>query len=238
MFVKLTIIKNMVRVIKKAIILGRPYSIADLNNPQNALSTIGNKDKFRILIIDDEGFPFLEDFRNEGYSIQCVKYFEDLSTASEYPIVICDINGVGIQYDPYKGGAFVLRELKKKYPFKQYAAYSGFEYDLGILKDLKGVPIIPKTTDPEPWRSNFDELIKRASNPIENWKAIRTFLLENNVPLIDVLQMESAFVSAFLNKDEKMKDFPNKKDFPNLSQDIRAIINNMVATCVLKMIGL
>lgn len=224
--------------IRNAIVIGRPFSIADLNNPQNALSTIDNKDKFRILIIDDEGFPLLEDFRDEGYSIRCVKHFEDLSTASEYPIVICDIKGVGTQYDPYKGGSFVLRELKKKYPFKQYAAYSGFEYDLGVMKDLKDVLIIPKTTDAETWRSNFDELIKRASDPIANWKTIRTYLLGKDVPLIDVLKIESMFVCAFLNKDEKMKDFPNKKDFPNLSQDIRAIINNMVATCVLKMIGL
>lgn len=228
----------MIQTIKKAIIIGRPFSISDLNNAQNAMSQIDIRNKYRILIVDDEGFAYLEELRNEGFNIQCVRVIEDLSAVAEYPIVICDIQGVGTQYDPYKGGALVLRELKKKYPFKQYAAYSGFDYDLSIQKNLKGVTTIPKTTDLETWRSYFDDLIRCASDPKENWKALRSYLLERDVPLMDVFKMESTFVYAYINNDERIKDFPSKKDFPNLSQDIRAIIQNMIATCILKIIGL
>lgn len=224
-------------VIKNGLIIGKPYSIADLKTVQNALAAINIRDKFKILVYDDMGFPNIDAFRNEGYIIQCNKHFEDLASASEYPIVICDIKGVGTQYDPDKGGAYVLRELRKKYPFKQYAAYSGFMYDLDIMKELKGVPIIPKTTNTDTWRQNLDELIRRAADPIENWKSIRTFLLEKDVPLIEVLKMENVFVDAFLNKNNKISDFPSKKDFPDISQDIRAIINNLIAAGIVKLIG-
>lgn len=223
--------------ITKGLIIGRPYSIADLKTVQNALATINIRDKFKILVIDDQGFPYIDIFRNEGFNIQCHKHFQDLASASEYPIVICDIKGVGTQYDIDKGGAYVLRELKKKYPFKQYAAFSGFMYDLDIMKELNGVPIIPSSSDIDTWRQNLDELIRRASDPIENWKSLRTFLLEKDVPLMEVLKLENGFVEAFLNKDKKISDFPNKKDFPNISQDTRDIINNLIATGIVKILG-
>lgn len=223
-------------IIKNGLIIGRPNSIADLRTVQNAFALIDIRDKFKILVYDDEGFPYFDTFRNEGFNIQCHQYFEDLTSASEYPIVICDINGVGTRYDPDRGGAYVLRELKKKYPFKQYAAYSGFMYNLEIMKELNGVPIISKCTDIDTWRQNLDELIRRAADPIENWKSVRTFLLEKEVPLIEVLKMEHNFVDAVRNKDEKIRDFPSKKEFPDLSQDIRSIINNLIAAGIVRLI--
>ena len=73
---------------------------------------------------------------------------------------------------------------------------------------------------------------------IENWKSLRSFLLEREVPLMDVLKLEDRFVDNFLNKDKKISVFPSEKEFPNLSTDIRAIINNLLSTSIVKLIGL
>jgi hypothetical protein len=226
----------MIQKIKRAIVLGKTYSISDLNNTQNALSNINNRGKVPILIIDDEGFDDIEKLRDEGYNLKCITSIEDLRTASEYPIVICDIKGVGTQYSSEKGGLIVVKELKKMYPFKKYAVYSGNDYKLDDLNSLEGVSRIPKTTDVETWKSYFDELIDSAASPIDNWKTMRTFLLNHDVSLLEVLKLENSFVYTYLYDSPNMKNFPSEKEFPSLSSDIRAIINNMIAAGVMKLL--
>lgn len=224
--------------IKKPIIVGKTYSIADLNTSRNALKSIDIKSKIRILVIDDEEFSYKEDLRDENYNITCVKTIEDLSAASEYPIVICDVKGVGTQYDAEMGGAYVVRELKKKYPFKQYAVYSGSDYKLEQMSDLDGVVTIKKDAPIDMWRSYCDELIRRASDPKENWKTLRDFLLKKEVPITEVLQMESNFVDIYNNRPADMKNFPDEKKFPNISQDMRGIIQSLIAGGILHLLGI
>lgn len=226
----------MIKIIKRAIILGKTYSISDLINTQTVLSNINNKSKVPILIIDDQGFDYTEKLRDEGYNIKCISSIEDLRTASEYPIIICDIKGVGKQYDSEKGGLIVVRELKKMYPFKKYAVYSVNDYKLDDLNSLEGVSRIPKTTDKETWKSYFDDLIDSAVSPIDNWKTMRTFLLNHDVSLLEVLKLENSFVYTYLYDSPNMKNFPSEKEFPNLTTDIRAIINNMIAAGILKLL--
>lgn len=224
--------------IKKPIIIGKTYTIADLNTSRRAFSSIDIKSKIPILIIDDEEFLYKEDLRDEKYSIKCVKAIEDLCAASEYPIVICDVKGVGTQFNPEMGGAYVIRELKKKYPFKQYAVYSGSDYKLELMSNLDGVATIKKDAPLEMWRSYCDELIRRASDPKENWKTLRDFLLKNDVALTEVLMLESNFVDIYNNHPKDMKFFPDEKQFPNIGQDIRAIIQSMVAGGILHLLGI
>lgn len=224
--------------IKKPIIIGKTYTIADLNTSKRAFSSIDIKSKIPILIIDNEEFLYKEDLRDEKYSIKCVKAIEDLSAASEYPIVICDVKGVGTQFNPEMGGAYVIRELKKKYPFKQYAVYSGSDYKLELMSNLDGVATIKKDAPLEMWRSYCDELIRRASDPKENWKTLRDFLLKNDVALTEVLMLESNFVDIYNNRPKDMKFFPDEKQFPNIGQDIRAIIQSMVAGGILHLLGI
>ncbi len=226
----------MIQITKKALIAGRIYSIADLNDAQIAFSAIDIKGKVPILVIDDQGFEHTERLRDEGYNLKCIKRIDDLRAASEYPIVICDIKGVGTQYDSEKGGLEVVRKLKKMYPFKQYAVYSGNDYLLEELDGLEGVSRIPKSTDFNTWMSYFDVLIENAASPIENWKTIRTFMLNKDVSLLEVLKMENSYVYTYLNNRSNIRFFPDKKEFPNLNDDIRAVINGVIAAVISKLI--
>ncbi len=223
--------------ILKPFIVGKLYTIADLNTSQNALSLIDIKQKIPILIIDDEEFIYKETLRDDKYNITCVRNIEDLCAVSEYPIVICDIKGVGTHFSKEKEGAYVVRELKKKYPFKQIAVYSGSDYKLESLNDLDGISRIKKDSDIEMWRSYFDELIRRASDPKENWKSIRDYLISKEVSLKEVTFLESHYVDIYNNHPERMKYFPDEKEFPKLSSDIRAIIQSMIAGGLLHLLG-
>ena len=224
--------------IKKPVVIGKTYSIADLNTSRKVLSSIDIKSKIPILIIDNDDFQYKEDLRDDKYNIICVKAIEDLSAAAEYPIVICDVKGVGTQYDPEMGGAIVVRELKKKYPFKQYAIYSGSDYKLELMSNLDGVTTIKKDAPLDMWRGYCNELIRRASDPKENWKTLRDYLLKNDVALTEVLKLESNFVDIYNNRPGDMKYFPDEKLFPNIGQDIRAIIQNMIAGGILYLLAI
>jgi len=229
----------MFNLFRMPIVIGKQYTIADLNTPKNALSAIDIKSRIPILVIDDEGFTYKEQLRDENYNLTCLPRIDDLNAVATYPIIICDIRGVGTNFDKDKEGAFVVRELKKKYPFKQYAVYSGSLYSLDSFEDdLKGIERIKKDPDIEMWRTYFDEFIKRVTDPKENWKTIRDYLIKNDVPLKEIALLESNYVDILNNRPEDMKYFPEKKTFPNLGQDVRAIIQNMIAGGLLYLLGI
>ena len=226
------------KIFRKPIVIGKKYSIADLNTSRNALSSIDIKSRIPILIIDDEDFVYKEDLRDEKYNVTCVKNIEDLNAVEAYPIVICDIKGVGTQFDEEKEGAFVVRELKKKYPFKQLAVYSGSDYKLELMSDLEGVVTIKKGAKLDMWRPYCDELIRRASDPKENWKTLRDYLLKKDVPIEEVMKLESNYVDIYNHRPKDMKLFPEEDLFPNLSQDIRGVVQSMIAGGLLYLMGL
>ena len=53
------------------------------------------KRRFKILIIDDDEFPFLEALRKHEYLITHKRDLDDLTDAEAYKIILCDIRGVG-----------------------------------------------------------------------------------------------------------------------------------------------
>lgn len=225
---------NMLDFIKRPFVIGKVYSIDDLTTPKQVLSSIDVRPRIPILIIDDEGFVYKEDLRDEKYNIHCLTIIEDFAAVAQYPIVICDIKGVGTNFDKEREGLFVIRELKKKYPFKQYAVYSGAtNYQIDALDWIEGVSRIKKDPEIEDWRSYLDEFIRRATDPKENWKKIRDFLLQKDVPLLDVLLLESSFVDIYNNRPDQMNLFPEEKKFPSITQDIRSIIQSMIAGALL-----
>ena len=159
--------------------------------------------------------------------------------ASEYPIIISDIKGVRKDYDSEKGGLILVANLKNKYPFKQYAVYSGNDYAIDIHNFLDGVQTIPKTTiEIDQWRAYINALLEKTADPKETWKKLRDFLLQKDVSLLQVLDLESSFVGTYIESPNELRDFPSKKNFPNLKDDIRDIIRGVIAGLILKAIEL
>ena len=190
-------------------------------------------------MIDDEEFSYKEKLRDENYNLTCLPRIDDLNAVATYPIVICDIRGVGTNFDKEKEGVFVVRELKKKYPFKQFAVYSGSQYSLDSFEDdLNGIERIKKDPDIEMWRTYFNELIRRVTDPKENWKTIRDYLIKKDVPLKEIALLESNYVDILNNRPEDMKNFPEKRFSPDLKQEVRAIIQNMIAGGLLHLLGI
>ena len=115
----------------------------------------------------------MEELRKSGFDIRKYDDALDLQMFDSYPIIICDIKGVGKDFKSPMGGAFLIRELKKKYPLKAYAAYTGSTYDISINNYLEGVSIIKKDIEIDDWCIEIDNLIRNISDPKEVWLKIR-----------------------------------------------------------------
>ena len=131
------------------------------------------------------------------------------------------------------GGAFLIRELKKKYPLKAYAAYTGSTYDISINNYLEGVSIIKKDIEIDDWCIEIDNLIRNISDPKEVWLKIRDILLKEEVDLISLANLEDEYVDIILNKNGDFHNFPSAKKENTLNPDVRAVVQSLVAGIIL-----
>lgn len=225
--------------LKKPRVWGRLYNLSDLNTTKRAFDSLTVRSKIPVLIIDDEGFTYLNELRNEKFNITSIKDIEDYNAVEAYPVVICDIKGVGHKFNKEKEGTYVVREMKKRYPFKQFAVYSaGADYKVESMNDLEGIKRIKKDVDMDMWCTYIDEMIRLASDPIEIWKTIRNFLLNKDVPIKDVMFLEDNYVDICINSPVDMRNFPNPDKYPSLRDDVRSVVQSMVASGLLKLLGL
>ena len=208
------------------------YTIKDLNTPSRKIKS-ASRDRFKIAIIDDEDFVFLEELRKSGFDIRKYDDALDLQMFDSYPIIICDIKGVGKDFKSPMGGAFLIRELKKKYPLKAYAAYTGSTYDISINNYLEGVSIIKKDIEIHDWCIEIDNLIRNISDPKEVWLKIRDILLKEEVDLISLANLEDEYVDIILNKNGDFHNFPSAKKENTLNPDVRAVVQSLVAGIIL-----
>lgn len=208
------------------------YTIKDLNTPSRKIKS-ASRDRFKIAIIDDEDFVFLEELRKSGFDIRKYDDALDLQMFDSYPIIICDIKGFGKDFKSPMGGAFLIRELKKKYPLKAYAAYTGSTYDISINNYLEGVSIIKKDIEIDDWCIEIDNLIRNISDPKEVWLKIRDILLKEEVDLISLANLEDEYVDIILNKNGDFHNFPSAKKENTLNPDVRAVVQSLVAGIIL-----
>ena len=208
------------------------YTIKDLNTPSRKIKS-ASRDRFKIAIIDDEDFVFLEELRKSGFDIRKYDDALDLQMFDSYPIIICDIKGVGKDFKSPMGGAFLIRELKKKYPLKAYAAYTGSTYDISINNYLEGVSIIKKDIEIDDWCIEIDNLIRNISDPKEVWLKIRDILLKEEVDLISLANLEDEYVDIILNKNGDFHNFPSANKENTLNPDVRAVVQSLVAGIIL-----
>ncbi|TBT24273.1 hypothetical protein D5E80_23540 [Vibrio parahaemolyticus] len=115
-----------------------------------------------ILCIDDQGLKYEGIIRHHGFSIRVLNDIEDIRQVSDYPIVICDIKGIGSKFNsPFEGG-HIIQEIKKHYPQKIVVAFSGHQFDARYNKYFKMSDyVLTKDIDSDEWIEVLDEIIKK-----------------------------------------------------------------------------
>lgn len=216
-------------------ILRKLKSIKDLNLPSLRLQQI-KRQQVPILIIDDDKFEYQGILQNHEFSITHVEDIDAIDFVHNYEIILCDINGVGKKFGSKYDGAYIISEIRKKYPFKYIIAYTGHTHDPSYTKHLrKADTVVNKDIASDEWVEELDSAIDHIVNPITKWTRIRDFLISHEIELETVTKLEDEYVRIILSGGN-ISNFPKKKTTKNLPEDVRAILNSFTASVIFKLI--
>lgn len=191
-----------------------------------------------IAAIDDEPFSPQTSLTSFGYNITQLGDIKRVSEIEKYPIVLCDLMGVGVHFDKTSQGATIIQEIKKNYPAIIIVAYTGAS--LGSVqaraaKDLSDA-VIKKDDDNQEWISTLDSLIDRAIDPHSVWKRIRQSLVTSDIDTKDLLILEDAYVRSVLAKDGSFKILRGVLGSLNLKGDVRSIVQSIIGSAIYALI--
>lgn len=189
------------------------YQISDLNGEQilKEITLSKLKREVDILIIDDEDFPLLDDLKKHEFNIEYKKDITTLKDVEPYPIVLCDIHGVGKFLGSDKEGAYLVSQIKEKYPSKIVISYTADTTAPSVQKYLHCADnVMAKGTSIEDWAELLNDSVKKIANPVHVWKKLQTDLLKENVSTRDIAFLEDKFVKAIkTGKYESLKKINN-----------------------------
>lgn len=150
-----------------------------------------------ILVIDDEPFTYMEALKNSEFNIE---YKEDLSSLKEveaYQIILCDIKGVGKFLQSRFEGAYLVQQIKEKYPNKTVIIYSGNAFTTSYQTYINYADYsMEKGNTLESWTSLLTKIIREKANPVNQWIKTRDELLRIGAPILEVAKLEDRYVAA------------------------------------------
>ncbi len=189
--------------------------------------------KTDVLVIDDEKFEPKEFLEGNNYRLTSKTDIDNVKDVSEYPIILCDIRGIGKKMSSSFEGAFLIKEIKENYPEKIVIAYTASQYDPSYNVYLQRADnILSKSLSTEEWLDVLDKYIFQAADPVYQWKILRDRLIILDIPLLDIAKLEDAFVKSFLK--EEFTSF--EKLGKSMDSEVTKIISDFVSNIVIKLI--
>jgi hypothetical protein len=183
-------------------LLGSPRSVTDLKSHQRQF-TASDRQKVQIAVIDDEELPYLDTIKRHDFNIRTFRDIEDVQAVHNYPVVLCDIRGVGKHFQSQYEGAHLLSEIRKRYPTKVLLAYTAHQTDPSYNRYFQLADrVLKKDIDSDEWIDRLDESIQLATDPLFQWKRFRSYLLDKDIPLIKIVALEDAYVSSIEKKSQ------------------------------------
>ena len=199
-------------------------SISDLASDKTLLSRLKSpselREKAQIAVIDDSPFYPEINLRNNRFQINIFKDIQRIEEISSYPIVLCDLQGVGLHLDNQNQGAYLIEEIKRNYPEKIIIAYTGGATNSSIFRRATSTAdeYLKKDAQIDEWREVLDNSIKNLSNPILVWRGFHHRLVEHNTTAIDIAKIEHQYVTAILSTS------PHSQK--NLQNNLQSIIKD------------
>ncbi|WP_299636332.1 hypothetical protein [uncultured Ruegeria sp.] len=186
----------------------------------------------KIAIIDDEKFKAHSNLTTYGYKIQELPDIKSLDDVSDFDVVICDLMGVGQNFDKSIGGASIIKELKDNYPTKYVIAYTGARANTAEANVAKQFSdeFIKKDDDITKLVTKLDEAIDIASDPYERWLVTRQGLIDLEIDLRQILELESAYVEAVSSNDSGFSEITAILKEADLGGHAKGIVQSLIAS--------
>lgn len=211
--------------------------IASLEPKRNFFAATTNdkqrRSKVSIAIIDDEPFTAQQNLTNHGYDVHPIGDIKKLDEIDAYNIILCDLAGVGLNFNEQYQGAYLIDEIKRNHPEKFVVAYTGGAPNDEITQRANKAAdtFIRKDANMEEWRDKLDDLIERLCDPVIVWRRQRDALVKQNVATLDILRLEDAFVKSVEIGEPAV--FQKKAKSLDLSGDARAIAQSLIGSGIL-----
>lgn len=219
------------------------YSINDLNI-DNFLNKCSGKlrESVKILFVDDEELEFLEKLKSQKFNVSYKSDIENIYDVSEYDIILCDIRGIGKNFDSFEG-AYLIKEIKKQYPEKYIISYTASMYNPDYNKYLNHADnVITKGVSSESWIDHLDSAILKIGDPKYKWQKIREDLLNDNFDIKFVAEVEHYYVKSIkegsfdsLNELVRIIDKEENNNHKK-SQAVKDIIESLSKTIFMKIL--
>lgn len=191
-----------------------------------------------MLVIDDNDFMPESYLKVNGYQIHHKKDIETIKDVEPYDIVLCDISGIGKRLGYSKEGAFIIREIHANYPNKRIIAYTSYTYDAEYNQFFSLADFVaPKDFGIDDWIDALDDQVRKSIDPVNQWKKIRSYLLENDVSTLTIAKIEDKYVAAVKAKNfDKLKNYVEGKE-SKLCSIISDFLSSLCAKIILGYIG-
>ncbi len=188
----------------------------------------------KIAVIDDEKFVALNNLKSHGYDVAELPDISRIQEISEYDIILCDLMGVGKNFDANAGGGSIIREIKKNYPTKFVIAYTGARANSSeaILAKESCDGFLKKDADMSEWTDTLDQCVEHLLDPYLMWRDARQQLLEIETDIREVVRLENAYVKAVLSRDKSFSELRSRVRRADLSGNAKAIIQSLVASTI------
>ena len=211
------------------------HQISDLNGDQilKEISLSKMKREVDILIIDDEEFPLLDDLKRHEFNIEYKNDITALKDTEPYPVILCDIHGVGKLLGSDKEGAYLVHCIKEKYPSKIVISYTADTMSTDIQKYLHSADnVVSKGTSIEDWASILNNAVRDIANPVNVWKKMQNEMFQANIATRKIAALESMYVKAI-----KAGKYESLKELLNENNNTIAAIFNLAIPSLIKLLS-
>jgi hypothetical protein len=179
----------------------------------NLKSPASLRKSFPIAVIDDQPFLAEQNLKNNDFQIKTFRDISNIDDVKEFPIVLCDLQGVGTKLATELQGAYLIEEIKSNYPEKIVIAYTGGSSNSVISKKaMKAADsYLKKDAAIDEWRDTLDSFIKQLSDPVYVWKKLRIRLVTAGITPLELVELEDAFVRNYPKGSITTKNALNEK---------------------------
>ena len=215
--------------------IGKPRRISELQTPNRAISKMKRED-VKMVVIDDEEFPYHDMLtRQHKFNIETLKEIDYLTTLEPYDVILCDVDGVGKKFSEQYQGAYLVKEIYKRYPFKIIISYTGISFDARYNEYLKYADFsVKKDVESEKWVEKLDLAIEMVSNNEKRWDRVRDYLLDNNVSLYDVMMLEDNLVRSI--ERGSTDQFPSISLSSKIGTNIKELLISFAASAAVRLL--
>ncbi len=165
-----------------------------------------------IAIIDDEDFTDLDGLRNAGYSPTHFRDLDSFDQLISFPIVICDIQGVGSNFGSTTDGSYIIQQVCEQYPDKYTIVFSSKGSSLSMASRIAKADVKLTRGDRDALNNSILTAVKTMGDSVERWKRVRRHLIEEKqVNLYHVWELEQEFIKSLNSKKTKsFSEYVNK----------------------------